>query len=148
MNPATYINSAQVNSSGAQIKSGMPTTGACWEHCSRIRSVRGCGDPRQLGMATGAANLGIPMWEDSQLAKGADGSFSTRIDNLTVFIEFVCGYSSQLQAACGTYKQIVHPSFPGAVPRRVRRVCTSLTRTIILCPGPALRGCAQLSQKE
>jgi hypothetical protein len=64
-------------------------------------------------MATGTANLGIQMWEDSQLAKDAHGSFSTRIDNLTIFIEFVCGYSSQLQAACGTYKQIVHPNFPG-----------------------------------
>jgi len=81
----------------------------------------------KLGMATGTANLDIQMWEDSQLAKDAHGSFSTRIDNLTIFIEFVCGYSSQLQAACGTYKQIVPPNFPGipSVPLTCRREHTS-----------------------
>ena len=60
-------------------------------------------------MATGTANLGIQQWEDAMLAVDAHGSFSTRIDNLTTFIESVCGYSATMTASCSSYKDAVHP---------------------------------------
>jgi hypothetical protein len=83
----------------------------------------------KLGMATGTANLGVQQWEDSQLATDAHGSFSTRINNLTSFIQFICGYSSQLQASCAAYKQVVHPNFPPSplVPLDVRAAETEWT---------------------
>ena len=66
----------------------------------------------KLSMATGTANLGVQLWEDSQLATDAHGSFSTRINNLTTLIETACSASPSLQATCSQYKSIVHPNFP------------------------------------
>src|SRR5205814_9261522 len=63
----------------------------------------------KLGMATGTANLGVQMWEDSQLSADAHGSFSTRINNLGVFIQAVCLVDP---VSCSQYKQTVHPHFP------------------------------------
>jgi hypothetical protein len=66
----------------------------------------------KLGMATGTANLGVQLWEDLLLPVDAHGSFSTRIDNLTVSIQEVCALSPAIQASCSNYKQVVHPHFP------------------------------------
>jgi predicted Zn-dependent protease len=66
----------------------------------------------KLGMATGTANLGTQLWEDMLLSVDAHGSFSTRINNLTVFIQVVCASSPTFQAICSNYKQVVHPHFP------------------------------------
>lgn len=72
----------------------------------------GAGALGKLAMATGTANLGIQQWEDVMLAVDAHGSFGTRIDNLTTFIETVCGYSATTTASCSAYKAAVHPHFP------------------------------------
>jgi len=72
----------------------------------------GAGVLGKLGMASGTANLGIQRWEDSQLASDAHGSFSTRIDNLTTFVQAICGFSVSAQESCTEYKKIVHPHFP------------------------------------
>jgi len=72
----------------------------------------GAGILGKLGMATGTANLGTQLWEDSVFAADAHGSFSTRIDNLTQFIQQVCGYSADTQNSCSQYKSGVHPHFP------------------------------------
>jgi hypothetical protein len=74
----------------------------------------GAGVLGKLGMATGTANLGIQLWEDSQLASDAHGSFSTRISNLTFLIETVCGFSPTFQSTCSAYKATVHPHFPAS----------------------------------
>lgn len=66
----------------------------------------------KLGMATGTANLGIQFWEDILLSVDAHGSFSTRINNLTAFIQAGCALSPAVQANCNNYKQVVHPHFP------------------------------------
>jgi hypothetical protein len=65
----------------------------------------------KLGMATGTANLGVQLWENLYLPVDAHGSFSTRIDNLTQFIETMCAIPG-VQSLCTSYKQIVHPNFP------------------------------------
>ena len=73
----------------------------------------GAGVLGKLGMATGTANLGIQQWEDSQLAADAHGSFSTRINNLTTFVEVLCAVPS-VQSLCSNYKSVVHPNFPAS----------------------------------
>ncbi|MBZ5579430.1 MAG: M48 family metalloprotease [Acidobacteriia bacterium] len=72
----------------------------------------GAGALGKLGMATGTANLGTQLWEDLQTATDAHGSFSTRIDNLTRFLELACGSSQAWQSYCSQYKAGVHPHFP------------------------------------
>ena len=74
----------------------------------------GAGVLGKLGMATGTANLGVQLWEDSQLASDAHGSFSTRISNMTSLIEAVCGFSPTWQSTCSAYKATVHPHFPAS----------------------------------
>ena len=74
----------------------------------------GAGALGKLAMATATAGLQAQLMQGWEQMTGADahGSFAQRIDNLTTFVETICGYSQPLQAACQSYKSVVHPHFP------------------------------------
>ena len=88
----------------------------------------GAGALGKLAMATATAGLHAQLMQSWEQMTGADahGSFATRIDNLTTFVEQICGYSAELQAACSQYKSVVHPNFP------------ALTSVPLLLPGPVV----------
>lgn len=75
----------------------------------------GAGALGKLGMATATAGLQAQLVQNWEQMTGADahGSFATRIDNLTTFIEQVCGYSATWQTVCAQFKTVVHPALPG-----------------------------------
>lgn len=65
----------------------------------------------KLMMATASGGPLMPNWEQ-MVGTDAHNSFPARIDNLTTFIQSICGSSSSLQNFCQTYKSQAHPHFP------------------------------------
>jgi Zn-dependent protease with chaperone function len=74
----------------------------------------GAGALGKLAMATATAGLQAQLMQNWEQLSGVDAhaSFGTRIDNLTTFVEAICGYSPNAQSLCAQYKTLVHPHFP------------------------------------
>jgi hypothetical protein len=68
----------------------------------------------KLAFASGTAGL-VTQFE-AQIGADAHKSFNTRLDNLNVFINLVCGSSAQAKAACDQYRSQAHPHFPPSAP--------------------------------